>query len=536
MRLINANPKVKTLLNGAATEITINNTVYKILSFFELANNPDEVLVLNWNNIEELSYTDDISLTGLTGFIVLNSPGGLYDDILNMINDIYFGLYLYNEATGFEENIYFSVVDSYMVEGSRSSNGCLYRLTIQEAFMAEGSTKNFATLDLGITGEATALTKLSKSFLAKLGIAFAPVDFHSGKDIYDFLEYVIGLISTEVSTKAKTGDIITANSLELQESKNTKRIIDLDINSIEYFRTSYPDTILGNAIYQNIISSDSCYDVLHKINRYFVYQNTNADSTSINATLQGEMATCRSENISKSINKTNIDTNLQGERKLILRSLRDIFTSCFLDNTVYEIITDVNTLGNYQTSKKYSFLSGLTPNGQMVKKYPINLDFVFKEWCDYIVAPLNEADSFTGLLYKFKDIIDYFNKNFLYSKEVSNIAIDENLSRGITKKEPFFGASELSYSTFAKTVKSLFTLNELIELRLPGNIHRKANEIIYIDDSLRKNDKNLTGTQATMNNLFAANYYYTTRVIHTFKGAQYTNQLFLCNFSNKKAN
>ena len=112
--------------------------------------------------------------------------------------------------------------------------------------------------------------------------------------------------------------------------------------------------------------------------------------------------------------------------------------------------------------------------------------------------------------------------------------LDEKISRGITKKEPFFGVTELTHSTFAQTIKSFFTLNEMIEVKLPGNIHRKANEIIFVDDSLRVNGKNLQGVQTTADNSFVANYYYATRVVHSFRGLQYTNQLFLCNFSNKK--
>lgn len=534
MRLSVTNPKFKELINGAATDVTINNNIYKILTFFELAHNPNETVLLSWTNINELTYIDDIALPGLTGHMLLNNPAGIYDKILSMVSDIYFGVYLFNETTGFEENIYFSIIDSYALEETRSSSGCVYHLKLIEAFMAEGTARNFATMDLGVTGESSAMTKLGKTFMSKLGLALPPTDFYGGKDIYEFLEYVIKLISTDISVNAKTGDTVTANSLELIESDSLKRILDLDSASIEYFRTTYPTEIIGESIYKNITSNDSCADVLNNINRYFTYQNSTSDSSIIDASLQGEMATIRSENISKSINPTSLNNDTFGERKLILRSLRDIFTECFQNKRVYEVITDTNTFRNYKTDKKYSFISALTPTGNLVKKYPINLNFVTTEWCDYIVAPLNEADSFTGVLYRFKDIVDYFNKNYLYSVEESNIILDEKISRGITKKEPFFGVTELTHSTFAQTIKSFFTLNEMIEAKLPGNIHRKANEIIFVDDSLRVNGKKLQGTQTTADNSFVANYYYTTRVVHSFRGLQYTNQLFLCNFSNKK--
>ena len=535
MRITVANPKFKELIEGSVTEITINNDIYNILIFFELAHDPEKIVTLNWANINELSYTDDIAVPGLQGHMLLYNPSGIYDKILSMINDIYLGVYMYNKSTGFEENIYFSIIDSYAIEESRTSTGCTYQLKLLEAFMAEGTTRNFATMDLGVTGESSAMIKLGKSFMAKIGLAIPPMDFFGGKDIYEFLEYVVKLISTDISVNAKTGDTITANSLNLIESDSLKRILDIDSNSIEYFRTKYPADIIGEAIYKNITSGDSCTDVLSKINKYFTYQNSTSDSSIIDAALQGEMATIRSENISKSINPTSLNNDMLGERKLILRSFRDIFTECFQNNQVYEIITNTNNFNNYKTNKKYSFISALTPTGKLVKKYPINLNFVTNEWCDYIVAPLNEADSFTGVLYRFKDIIDCFNKNYLYSVEESNILLDEKISRGITKKEPFFGVTELTHSTFAQTIKSFFTLNEMIEVQLPGNIHRKANEIIFVDDSLRGSGKNLAGAQTTADNSFVANYYFTTRVTHTFRGLQYSNQLFLCNFSNKKS-
>lgn len=498
MRLINTNPKFKELFKTAATEVLFNNDTYKVLTFFELKQNPKDTVPLNWSNVTELTYTDDIALIGLAGKMILNNPAGIYDKILGMIKDVYLGVYLFNERLNYEENIYFSIVDSYSLEDTRTSDGCSYLLNLQESFIAEGSSRNFMMMH-------------QESI---------------SSDIYDLFEYVVKLIKTDLTVSANTGDIIDANALELTESEPCKRIIDVDTDSLSVFKKSYKDEKIGELIYDNITSSDSCADVLQDINKYLVLRSSNIDSSIIDVSLQGDLATCRSENI------TAKNPEQFGERKITLRNYRDTFTNCFQNSYVYEVLTDVISYSNYKPNgKKYSFLSALIPNGKMVKKYPVNLTLFNSEWCDYIVIPDNEADAFTGVLYKFIDIINCFNKNYLYSIKASNISVSENTSRGIVKKVPFFGNPELFYSTFAKTIKSFFTINDMIELIMPGNIHRKANEIIYIDESLRLSSKNKTGIQTALDNSFASDYYFVTRVTHSFRGRKYDNQVFMCAFS-----
>lgn len=533
MKLINTNPKFKSLLDNSASEITINNEVYKILTFFEYKHNPEDTVPLAWSNITELVYIDDISMVGLTGKMVLSNQAGIYDKVLGMVKDIYLGVYLYNVTIGFEENIYFSIVDSYALEETRSSSGISYLLKLQEAFISEAMSRNFATMDLGITGESVTLKSVANSILMRLGLSTKVTEMISGKNIYEFIEYVVKLISTDISINANTGDSVSADSLTLTESENTKRVLDLDTESMEYFRTNYPTEGIGEAIYQNINSNDSCANILASINKNFVTQSNAVDTGVIDATLQGELVSCRSENISNIVRPGVLTTDKTGERKLTLRNYRDTFTECFQNNTVYEILTSLTDFKAYKTDKKYAFISGLVPTANMVKKYPLNLDLIASEWCDYIVVPSNEPDSFTGILYKFTDILDYFNKNYLFEKEKHNINFNSEQSNSIAKKEPIFGLSEMLHSTFAKTIESFFTLNSMIEVTLPGSIHRKANELIFIEDSLMQSSKDLDSAQTSLDNMFTSNYYFVTRAVHSFKGMQYSNQLFLCAFSNK---
>lgn len=499
MKLRDKNPRFQELFESSATEVLFNTDTYKILTFFELKQNPEDTVPLSWANITELSYTDDIALIGLTGKMVLNNPAGIYDKILNMIKDVYLGVYLYNEKINYEENIYFSIIDSYALPETRTSEGCSYLLSLQEAFISEGSARNFMMMHQ----EAVS------------------------SNIYDLFEYIIKLITSDLTISARTGDIVDANSFELSESTYSKRVIDIDTDSLAEFRNKYPDEKIGGLIYDNITSSDSCSDVLQDINKYLVLQSSNIDSSIIDTSLQGDLVSCRSENM------TAKNSGQFGERKITLRNYRDTFTNCFQNKYVYEILTSALSYLKYKTDKNYSFLSALVPNGKMIKKYPVNLSLFTKEWCDYISIPDNEPDSFTGILYRFEDIINCFNKNYLYSVENSNILIPEKISRGITKKIPFFGNSEVFYSTFAKTIKSFFTINEMVEIIMPGNIHRKANEIIFVDDSLRISSKDMIGGQIALDNSFTANYYFVTRVAHNFKGQQYSNQVFMCSFSKK---
>lgn len=113
------------------------------------------------------------------------------------------------------------------------------------------------------------------------------------------------------------------------------------------------------------------------------------------------------------------------------------------------------------------------------------------EWCDCVVAPINQPDTFSTTLYKFNDLVETFEKEYLHQKTKSNISISTAESRGITRKVPPFNDNNINFAVSARLIRTMFTMNKSIQLSLPGNSYRKANEIIYVDKNLvsTNNDK-----------------------------------------------
>lgn len=241
--------------------------------------------------------------------------------------------------------------------------------------------------------------------------------------------------------------------------------------------------------------------------------------------------TVRSENISKIIRKDGSYSD--SHRRVIMRTFEGIFSNCFKNNKVYELLTDTKSSGkNIPSNLKPYFV---TPTFfYKVNLYPVNVNFVNNEWCDYIATTLNSADSFTGTLYKFLDIVNLFNKNYLNEKAEFNFFItNDNIDRGISVKYPPFDNIELNFATVAKTIRTFFTLNSMVYVALPGNISRKANEIIFIDKEITISQEGEV-SQSAYPEVFNSNYFFVTRVVHDFKGQNYDNELFVTSFSKPK--
>lgn len=530
MRIIKSNPNI---IENIEIQ-NINGADYRIGLFFESKDDKNAFMVIPWGIINSFTYADDIRNVGLTGEIILDNISNVFDPILNNTDKFYLGFYSYNTYTNYEENVYFSIFSSSMIGNKTSSTSSIYSLKIEEAFMVEGANRNLSTLSLANGGSNLTTTPAPIRTTDNLQITTpVPKAEITSTTLEDLIEFAYDFLLLDLKI-AESGE--STNSLYTVASKSTPRIIDVDKHSFEYFKSNCPSGQIGEAIYKNIDDTTSVTILLNTINKnvYFpkAIEHDGGKTTKVDL-LIGDVGTARSENLSfiKTNNK-NIYKNdvLFGERKITIRNIKDTFTACFQDNQIYEaIINQTDRTVPNDIAKPAFYSPSFIYN---VQTFPVTTILINNEWCDCVVAPINQPDTFSTTLYKFNDLVETFEKEYLHQKTKSNISISTAESRGITRKVPPFNDNNVNFAVSARLIRTMFTMNKSIQLSLPGNSYRKANEIIYVDKNLvsANNDKN--GTQTTFSNLIESNYYFVTRVVHTFKGQQYSNELFLSSFCN----
>lgn len=543
MRLLKTNPAIETEIETQ----TINGIEHKLILYFELKNDKNIFIKIPWNLVSGLNYIDDIFNVGLKGELIIENSAGILDKILNNTDQFYLGFYIYNSQTNFEENIYFSIISTDAIESTRSSSDCQYKLLIQEAFMVEGANRNLRAMGLAIKSSNTSVTqKVLERITDLLGFTTSNANNNSkttSKNIHDLLQYANDIISSDLKINVSPENIgegvnidFSFSNLYLVTSQTSNRIIDLDNHSLEYFKNNYPTDLIGEAIFKDIGQQESALGLLEKINSNVFFpravgKDSSGRTNQVNFTI-GDAGTARSENISyiKTNNKTIYSgDSVYGQRCITLRNFKDTFTACFQDNNLYEILVSVDGSDSIPSKLIPSFISPTFFYN--VKLYPVNVAFINNEWCDYIVSPINQPDVFSGVLYRFNDIISFFNKEYLHDKTTSNILISSINSRGIASKIPPFNENALNFAATSKTIRTFFTLNNMVQISLPGNTFRKANEILYIDKNIMISDTNSAeDTQSTFSNVFESNYFFITRVSHNFRGQKYDNELFLSSF------
>lgn len=543
MRLLKTNPAIESEIETQ----TINGIEHDVILYFELKNDKNVFLKIPWSLVRGLSYIDDIFNVGLKGEIIIENNSGILDKILNNTDQFYLGFYIYNSQTRFEENIYFSIISTSAIESTRSSSGCQYRLSIQESFMVEGANRNLRSMGLAIKSSNTSVAeKALERVTDLLGITVSNPNNNSkttSKNIHDLLQYARDIIASDLRINATPENIneganvdFSFSDLYLVASQASSRVIDLDNHSLEYFKKNYPTDLIGEAIFKDIGQQESALGLLEKINSNVFFPRAvgkdSAGRTSHVSFTIGDAGTARSENISyiRTNNKTIYNgDDVYGQRCITLRNFKDTFTACFQDNNLYEILMSVDGSDSIPNRLNPSFISPTFFYN--VKLYPVNVAFTNIEWCDYIVSPINQPDVFSGVLYRFNDIVSLFNKEYLHDKTTSNILLSPVDSRGIAAKVPPFNENTLNFAATSKTIRTFFTLNNMVQVSLPGNTFRKANEILYIDKNIMISDTHSSeNTQSTFSNTFESNYFFITRVTHNFKGQKYDNELFLSSF------
>lgn len=535
MRLLDINPNLK---NFVQTQ-TINGIDYQLLIFLELKADRNKILTIPWSSIQNFTYIDDINNVGVKGELVIENVAGTLDKCINNTDLFYIGYYSYNAVTNFEENLYFSIISSDSLNTSQSSSSCYYRFILEESFLVEGANRNINAMGMAVKNFSTSTNKKPLERISD-NIGFTtpiPTDISvlESKNLYDLLLYAAGLITSDLKINtANNKPDITNEDLYITTSETTGRITDFDIDSFNYFKNTFPTDLVGEAIFKNISLEESVLGFIEKINNnvYFpkVEKIENNKPSSVNFNI-GDIGSARSENISfiKTSDKVYNKTNIKGHRRLTLRNIKDTFTTCFQKNIVYEIIAPLDNSTKINKDLKASFL---TPTFFYdLKLYPVNIVFINNRWCDHLVAPVNQSDFFSGILLKFNDILSTFEKDYLHNKVKSNIVTSTIESRGIARKSPPFNDNNLNFAVSSKIIKTFFTLNNMVEVSLPGNTFRKANEIIYVDKNIVSSNKAINeNDQVTYSNIFEGNYYFITRVVHSFKGQDYRNSIFLSSF------
>lgn len=537
MRHITLHPELIT----NAQEYTINGMPFKVAIFLEKKKDKNKIMVLNWNNIDQLTYIDDIATVGLTGTIILTNYGNLFTDALNNTSDYFIGLYIQNTINGYEENIYFSIISSEIMPNQSTTGSTKYRLELVESFIFEGANKNFMAMSMTDNGNSSLVSLIGNNISAFFGMSGRTADdYVADVSLPSLIRTTRDFICSELVTdNMKSGTDFTlggTTSLQVSKDEELSRIIDIDEGALNHFETSYDTKITGTVITENTDHQDSCSSLLENIHKncYFPAVDTNWGNISgADEKTLGEVGSVRSENTAGIAGPKNLESNYsfsfnKGERKLIIRNLRDIFTDCFVNKHVYEIyVGDKRPIMNGITA---SFMG--TSSFESLQLLPLNVPLINNEWCDYIVSPVNTDDSVDATYYKFIDLINTYNMDYLGNAYTFNILPQNNSSNGITRKVPPLNDDRLNYAASARTIRNMVLLNSLLMIKVPGGLHRKANEIIYIDSSMTAHSDKAINT--AFSDMITDNFFYVTRVKHSFGGTIYTNEMSVVSVCSQK--
>lgn len=533
MRILDVRPGVANRIE----KVNINDIEYHICIFFEDKIN-GEIQPIPWNTISIFRYVDDIANIGVAGEMAINNTGAILDKFLKNSKQYFLGIYMKNTNTGFEENFYFSIVTCIPMAEMQSNDNCVYSLQLVEVFVAEGMYRNFRIMEASQISDTISSSPLS--YIASLSGIYRShiVTSLTERSMISLAEFTISLIKSnmidDAPETAAQSFTITNAGVKVEVAAPIAHTFNVNDKSFESFKSDHPTTELGEIVYENIGKTESCTDVLSMINKnlYFRDGSYGPDSTEI-----GDSGTIRSENISKLVlDTTKYSPRANGHRDIIVRSHKDTFSKCFQENTLYEAFVDTQlSKGEIQQrlqSLKYQFLSPAFFT--KVAPYPVNRELTVREWCNCVVSPDNEEDAMSAMLFRIKPIVKIFEETYLKSKFTSNIKIKPQDMTSLSRRIPLYNEERLNYVYGAKLLRTLYTLNTILRITLPGANHRKANEMVYIDNKMSESKKgeeaNSDATQAVYTNAFNAKYYFTTRVVHSFAGQKYTNDLFLCSF------
>lgn len=510
-------------------QTTINDNPYKIGLSFVLKTKINNTSSddINWTNIKQFKYTDDISEIGLFGEIIIHDDGGVYKPYFDIAAYIFLKFEIIDEQTGYTESILFDMIDIQPINVGLLSSGCDYRVSLVEAFVGEGSNKSLKAF---VMANEQSVDDKNIHSLVPFAIEMLKKKITISGDENSSLEDDLG---SEVDSGWFSS--LFKDSPELSDAEYIDSFVGIDSNSIDFFKNNHPSDILGEEIYSKIPINCTITEFLQEINKNFYCPNTleykDGRASSVDIDL-GEPCTLRCENLSNLTTLEGAHTVEKG-RKIILRSIRDTFTECFQNNNVYEIILDQNNT-NYDDGLKAKFINNNSITN--IGSFPINKALTGKEWTDFITLNFGEDENgdFEGKRYKIKALTNSFDQKYLYNKRKNNIPLSSKYSSyGYNTKDLLYNSSKLSYASAAKVIKSFFTLNDTTVLTLPGHIYRKCNEIVYVDRSMSNIINSGNSLQVTFGGTLIYDYYYVTKVVHTFNGQKYENQLYICGFSNK---
>lgn len=522
-------------------DLTLGDSQYKIAYFFESKDDPSLRIQLKSNLIKHFVYIDDIAHVGLTGQFIIENSAGIFNDILSNTDRFYIGFYSKNLLTNYEENIYFSIISSDAIGSSSNSVYSNYKLLVEEAFMVEGANKIFKFLSLGMNNSI--LQQIGSALSSGFGL-FKSAGEESVESSDKTLDGLANLILTLIKSKigvpegTQSGDKLDTgiffNDFSLGSAEFLKRIIDVDDVSFNLFANDYKTEKIGTALYEFIKNEDSCLHLLNLINsNFYISKNEESDDE-----VFGDIGTARNENISEinKIDSKNYTGLTGGERKFILKNIKNLFEKCFKDKIVYEKLINNQNMSLPNDIENIKGVYTLQTGVNNLKNFPINIALINKIWCDLLIAPSEGEDDVTRTFLSFKDVLEFFKKDYLNNLYDTNIVIDDKIlkNRGIQEIEPCYGKDELLYTACSKIIKSLITLNETTEINLPGNSYRKANEIMCIDPNILSSENDSGGTNTTYNNSLKNKFYYITRVEHNIIGTQYNNTITLCAFCKDK--
>jgi hypothetical protein len=532
-------------------DVTINGKPYRLALFFESKYDVTKRVGIVWKNVLDLTYIDELSAVGLYGELHLVDFQGLYTPFLDSPECFYIGFYICDPESRAEDNIYFSILSCETISGA-STTSSTYKLKITEAFMGEAEQRNLKAFAADITSIAPIATGTDTStnnnaLFDNVASSFRQADTVTAdtitRNLYHVLEYGLAILRTDLAVNASsTATLSSASSPEYsasavtkQSSTSTNRLLDLDEEAIANFKTNYPTDVIGEAVFNSFDDTSSVLDLFDKVNKNMFWQKGIAkDSANRTATVSGvvgEAGSCRCENISrmKYLLPTLYQKDIKeywGARYLTMRSFKDTFLAAFSSKKVYEgYFTKESTPPSGLNCGYISFLNSFD-----IKAFPTKYKFISKIWADYIISPINCADSFSSTLYRLSDMLTLFKTDYLSNKFNPNIEIKDKISRGVTIKRPPFDDNTLNFVTVAETIKSFFTLNSSVSIVLPGAVQRKANEIVYVDSKLLALSSSNSSFSTVFANSIVYNYYFVTKVRHSFQQGKYINEVFMTSF------
>lgn len=338
-----------------------------------------------WSTVKRFSYTDDISVVGLRGELILANESNMFTSILTRPDDFYLHFFITCvDGNKFTENIYFSIIETNEIQNEKNVTDITYRLTLKEAFTEIGASKNFFGMmssgyftdivqkdgaddksaeQIDANNSAAAAAAGAKNIAAddELSIARAigrlfgcsSQPIRGIRNVDELVGLVVSFIKVGLTYGKKGSSWLFGDQygLSLTASQDNNRLISMDGAIQEYFATNHPSPDMADGIFQNITPTMSCYDVLDLINRkYYTFKEISRDGEDrvSNVDLKyGEKCYVRSENMTLAstlypeIYSTDIFKKssklYNGTRMVTLKNLRSVFKNCFKEDRFLEL-------------------------------------------------------------------------------------------------------------------------------------------------------------------------------------------------------